>query len=44
MDRLLVLLRHGESEWNRKNLFTGWRDVDLSERGIAEAKEAGRRL
>jgi 2,3-bisphosphoglycerate-dependent phosphoglycerate mutase len=44
MDRLLVLLRHGESEWNRQNLFTGWRDVDLSERGISEARSAGRRL
>ncbi|HEX9906723.1 MAG TPA: 2,3-bisphosphoglycerate-dependent phosphoglycerate mutase [Propylenella sp.] len=44
MDRLLVLVRHGESEWNLKNLFTGWRDVDLSERGIEEARVAGRRL
>jgi 2,3-bisphosphoglycerate-dependent phosphoglycerate mutase len=44
MERLLVLVRHGESEWNRKNLFTGWRDVDLSERGIAEARSAGRKL
>jgi len=44
MDRLLVLVRHGQSEWNLKNLFTGWRDVDLSEQGIAEAKAAGRRL
>ena len=44
MDRLLVLLRHGQSEWNLKNLFTGWRDVDLSERGIEEAREAGRNL
>ena len=43
-DRLLVLLRHGESEWNLKNLFTGWTDVDLSPKGVAEAKEAGRRL
>ncbi len=43
-DRLLVLLRHGQSEWNLKNLFTGWRDVDLSPLGIEEAKEAGRRL
>ena len=40
----LVLLRHGESTWNRENRFTGWTDVDLSERGIAEAKEAGRLL
>lgn len=44
MDRLLVLVRHGESEWNRKNLFTGWRDVDLSERGVSEARNAGRKL
>jgi 2,3-bisphosphoglycerate-dependent phosphoglycerate mutase len=43
-DRLLVLVRHGESEWNRKNLFTGWRDVGLSEKGIAEARAAGRKL
>lgn len=40
----LVLLRHGESEWNRENLFTGWTDVDLSENGVEEAKEAGRQL
>jgi 2,3-bisphosphoglycerate-dependent phosphoglycerate mutase len=40
----LVLLRHGESTWNRENRFTGWTDVDLSERGIAEAEEAGRLL
>lgn len=38
---VLVLLRHGESEWNRKNLFTGWSDVDLTENGIEEAKNAG---
>jgi len=43
-DRLLVLVRHGQSEWNLKNLFTGWKDPDLTERGIAEAKDAGRRL
>jgi 2,3-bisphosphoglycerate-dependent phosphoglycerate mutase len=43
-DRLLVLVRHGQSEWNLKNLFTGWRDVDLTEQGVAEAKEAGRKL
>ena len=36
----LVLLRHGESIWNKENLFTGWTDVDLSERGIEEAKKA----
>ena len=40
----LVLLRHGESTWNRENRFTGWTDVDLSERGCAEAHEAGRLL
>ena len=38
----LVLLRHGESTWNKENRFTGWKDVDLSEKGLAEAKEAGR--
>ena len=38
----VVLLRHGESEWNRENRFTGWKDVDLSEKGRAEAREAGR--
>jgi 2,3-bisphosphoglycerate-dependent phosphoglycerate mutase len=43
-ERLLVLVRHGQSEWNLKNLFTGWRDVDLTEQGISEAKEAGRKL
>ena len=40
----LVLLRHGESEWNRLNLFTGWTDVPLSDKGRAEAAEAGRLL
>jgi 2,3-bisphosphoglycerate-dependent phosphoglycerate mutase len=40
----LVLLRHGESEWNRENRFTGWVDVDLSPRGIEEARAAGRLL
>ncbi len=40
----VVLLRHGESLWNKENLFTGWTDVDLSEKGINEAKEAGRLL
>ena len=43
-DRLLVLVRHGQSEWNLKNLFTGWKDPDLTEQGIAEAKDAGRKL
>ncbi len=38
----VVLLRHGESEWNRENRFTGWKDVDLSSKGLVEAKEAGR--
>jgi 2,3-bisphosphoglycerate-dependent phosphoglycerate mutase len=43
-ERLLVLVRHGQSEWNLKNLFTGWRDVDLTEVGVGEAREAGRKL
>lgn len=43
-DRILVLVRHGQSEWNLKNLFTGWKDVDLTEQGVAEAKKAGARL
>jgi 2,3-bisphosphoglycerate-dependent phosphoglycerate mutase len=43
-DRLLVLVRHGQSDWNLKNLFTGWRDIDLTEQGIAEARAAGRKL
>jgi 2,3-bisphosphoglycerate-dependent phosphoglycerate mutase len=38
----LVLLRHGESDWNKENRFTGWTDVDLSEKGKAEAQKAGR--
>ena len=40
----LVFIRHGQSEWNAKNLFTGWRDVQLSEQGLAEAAAAGRKL
>ena len=40
----LVLCRHGQSEWNLKNLFTGWKDVDLTEQGVAEARQAGRDL
>jgi 2,3-bisphosphoglycerate-dependent phosphoglycerate mutase len=40
----VVLLRHGESEWNKENRFTGWTDVDLSEKGLAEAKAAGKLL
>src|ERR1700745_1299513 len=43
-ERLLVLVRHGQSEWNLKNLFTGWKDPDLTEQGIAEAQDAGRKL
>jgi 2,3-bisphosphoglycerate-dependent phosphoglycerate mutase len=43
-DRLLVLVRHGQSDWNLKNLFTGWRDVDLTDKGVSEAREAGRKL
>jgi len=42
--KTLVLLRHGESTWNRENRFTGWTDVPLSEKGIEEAREAGRLL
>jgi 2,3-bisphosphoglycerate-dependent phosphoglycerate mutase len=44
MTSTLVLLRHGESEWNKKNLFTGWVDVPLSELGVEEARAAGRLL
>ncbi|WP_342163843.1 2,3-bisphosphoglycerate-dependent phosphoglycerate mutase [Methylobacterium sp. SD21] len=44
MERLLVLARHGQSEWNLKNLFTGWRDPGLTERGVEEAVKAGRWL
>ncbi len=44
MDNVLVLVRHGESEWNRKNLFTGWKDVDLTERGVEEARRGGEML
>ncbi|MGI8678368.1 MAG: phosphoglyceromutase [Jatrophihabitans sp.] len=40
----LVLLRHGESDWNQKNLFTGWVDVDLTEKGVAEGRRGGRLL
>ena len=40
----LVLVRHGESVWNKENRFTGWTDVELSEKGIAEALEAGKLL
>ena len=44
MERLLVLVRHGQSDWNLKNLFTGWKDPDLTDQGQAEAKAAGQRL
>ena len=40
----LVLLRHGESTWNKENRFTGWTDVDLTDKGREEAREAGRLL
>jgi 2,3-bisphosphoglycerate-dependent phosphoglycerate mutase len=43
-ERLLVLVRHGQSEWNLKNLFTGWKDVDLTDAGVAEARVAGKKL
>jgi len=41
---LLVLVRHGQSDWNKKNLFTGWRDPDLTEQGVAEGVESGQAL
>ncbi len=41
MDRTLILVRHGQSEWNLKNLFTGWKDPDLTETGVKEAIQAG---
>ncbi|MBO0661059.1 2,3-bisphosphoglycerate-dependent phosphoglycerate mutase [Jiella sp. MQZ9-1] len=44
MSRILVLVRHGQSEWNLKNLFTGWKDPDLTDKGVEEAKSAGRKL
>jgi len=44
MDRLLVLARHGQSEWNLKKLFTGWRDPELTDLGVEEARNAGRWL
>ena len=40
----LVLVRHGQSEWNAKNLFTGWKDPSLTEKGIKEAKNAGEKI
>ena len=44
MDNVLVLVRHGQSVWNAKNLFTGWKDVDLTELGVEEARRAGAAL
>ncbi|SHL25612.1 2,3-bisphosphoglycerate-dependent phosphoglycerate mutase [Roseibium suaedae] len=44
MERILVLVRHGQSEWNLKNLFTGWKNPNLTEQGVAEAKKAGEQL
>ena len=44
MSGTLVLVRHGQSEWNLKNLFTGWQDVPLTDKGVAEARAAGQRL
>ncbi len=44
MDNVLVLVRHGESQWNKLNLFTGWKNPDLSEKGVTEARAAGRLL
>ncbi len=44
MDNVLVLVRHGQSEWNAKNLFTGWKDVGLTELGVEEARSAGGKL
>ena len=44
MDNVLVLVRHGQSEWNAKNLFTGWKDVDLTDAGREEARKGGRTL
>ncbi len=44
MSGKLLLCRHGESDWNLKNLFTGWTDVDLTEKGIREASDAGKLL
>jgi 2,3-bisphosphoglycerate-dependent phosphoglycerate mutase len=44
MTGTLILVRHGESEWNLKNLFTGWKDPDLTDKGIREAVETGKKL
>jgi 2,3-bisphosphoglycerate-dependent phosphoglycerate mutase len=43
-DNILMLVRHGESEWNKLNLFTGWRNPDLTEKGVIEARVAGRMI
>lgn len=40
-DRVVVFIRHGQSEWNRTNRFTGWIDIDLNPAGIAEAERSG---
>ena len=44
MSASLVLVRHGQSEWNEKNLFTGWKDPGLTAKGVEEAKSAGIQL
>ena len=44
MTGTLILVRHGESEWNLKNLFTGWKDPGITEKGIAEARETGKKI
>lgn len=44
MQNVLVLVRHGESEWNKLNLFTGWKDPDLTDKGVAEAKAGAGRI
>ena len=44
MSATLILLRHGQSIWNQENLFTGWIDIPLSEKGIQEAIQAGKKI
>jgi 2,3-bisphosphoglycerate-dependent phosphoglycerate mutase len=44
MERILVIIRHGQSEWNARNLFTGWKNPDLTPLGVEEARQAGREL
>jgi 2,3-bisphosphoglycerate-dependent phosphoglycerate mutase len=44
MAGMLILVRHGQSEWNLKNLFTGWKNPDLTEKGVAEARAAGQKI